>query len=60
MKPLSIGVVLFGLLALVQPAIKMDLAGALLGGVVLICAATTFWSDRDIELPQDIRRYLFN
>ena len=44
MKPLSIGVVLFGLLALVQPAIKMDLAGALLGGVVLICAATTFWS----------------
>ena len=44
MKLLSIGVALFGLLALVQPAIEMDLAGALLGGVVLICAATTFWS----------------
>lgn len=44
MKPLSIGVALFGLLALVQPAIEMDLTGALLGVVVLICAATTFWS----------------
>ena len=44
MKLLSIGGALFGLLALVQPAIEMDLAGALLGGVVLIGAATTFWS----------------
>jgi putative ATP-binding cassette transporter len=44
MKPLSIGVALFGLLALVQSAIEMDLSGALLGSVVLLCAATTFRS----------------
>src|SRR5262249_414979 len=44
MKPLSIGLVLFGLLALVQPAHQLDLPGALLGIVVLLCAATTFRS----------------
>ncbi len=44
MKPLSVSVALFGLLALVQPAIEMDLSGALLGGVILLCAATTFRS----------------
>jgi len=44
MKPLSVSVALFGLLALVQPAIEMDLSGALLGSVVLLCAATTFRS----------------
>jgi putative ATP-binding cassette transporter len=44
MKPLSVSVSLFGLLALVQPAIEMDLSGALLGSVILLCAATTFRS----------------
>ena len=42
MKPLSVAVALFGLAALVQPALQMNLAGALLGIVVLICAVTTF------------------
>ena len=44
MKPLSITLVLFGLLALVQPAHQLDLPGALLGIVVLFCAVTTFRS----------------
>ena len=44
MKPLSISLVLFGLLALVRPAHQLDLPGAVLGIVILICAATTFWS----------------
>jgi vitamin B12/bleomycin/antimicrobial peptide transport system ATP-binding/permease protein len=44
MRLLSVSVALFGLLALVQPAIELDLPGALLGSVVLICAATTFRS----------------
>src|SRR4029077_8903825 len=44
MKPLSVTLVLFGLLALVQPARQLDLQGALLGSVVLLCAATTFRS----------------
>ena len=42
MKPLSISLVLFGLLALVQPARQLDLPGGLLGIVVLLCAGTTF------------------
>ena len=44
MKPLSITLVLFGLLALIQPAHQLDLPGALLGIVVLLCAVTTFRS----------------
>src|ERR1700687_3889007 len=44
MKPLSVCVALFGLLALVQPAISMDLEGALLGVVALLCAAATYRS----------------
>jgi putative ATP-binding cassette transporter len=44
MKPLSVAVALFGLLALVQPAIEKDLSGCLLGGVALLCAVTTFRS----------------
>ena len=44
MKPLSVTLVLFGVLALVQPARQLDLPGALLGIVVLLCAATTFRS----------------
>jgi vitamin B12/bleomycin/antimicrobial peptide transport system ATP-binding/permease protein len=44
MKFLSVSVALFSLLALAQPAIDLDLSGALLGGVALICAATTFRS----------------
>jgi vitamin B12/bleomycin/antimicrobial peptide transport system ATP-binding/permease protein len=44
MKPLSISLVLFGLLALVRPAHQLDLPGAVLGIVVLLCAATTFRS----------------
>src|SRR5579871_2484957 len=42
MKPLSLAVALFGLLALVQPALQRDVAGALLGVVVLLCAYTTW------------------
>ncbi len=41
MKKLSIAVALFGLLALSQFAIKMDVSRALLGGVALLCAFTT-------------------
>ena len=44
MKRLSVTLALFGVLALVQPARQLDLQGALLGSVVLICAATTFRS----------------
>src|SRR5271168_2603368 len=44
MKALSFAVALFGLAALVQPALQMNLPGALLGVVVLLCAATTFRS----------------
>jgi hypothetical protein len=44
MKSLSVSLILFGLLALVQPVIERDLFGALLGGVVLLCAVTTFRS----------------
>ena len=42
MKPLSITLVLFSLLALIQPAHQLDLPGALLGIVVLFCAVSTF------------------
>src|ERR1700731_1389887 len=41
MKALSLGVALFGLLALVQPAIEGNVAGALLGVAALIAAFTT-------------------
>ena len=44
MKLLSIGVALFGALALVQPTIELGFSGALLGIVALVCAATTFRS----------------
>jgi len=44
MKPLSVTLALFGVLALVQPARQLDLPGTLLGIVVLLCAATTFRS----------------
>src|SRR5580704_4816520 len=44
MKPLSVTLVLFGVLALIQPAHQLDLPGALLGVVVLLCAFTTFRS----------------
>src|SRR4029077_7996163 len=44
MKPLSITLVLFGLLALIQPAHQLDLPRALLGIVVLFCAVSTFRS----------------
>src|ERR1043166_9005642 len=44
MKPLSVCVALLGLLALVQPIIQSDLEAALLGLVILICAATTYRS----------------
>src|ERR1700740_3531809 len=44
MKRLSVTLALFGVLALVQPARQLDLQGALLGSVVLLCAATTFRS----------------
>ena len=38
MKPLSVILALFGLLTVVQPARQLDLPGALLGIVVLLCA----------------------
>jgi vitamin B12/bleomycin/antimicrobial peptide transport system ATP-binding/permease protein len=44
MRLLSLSLALFGLLALASPAISMDLPGALLGIVALICSATTFRS----------------
>jgi vitamin B12/bleomycin/antimicrobial peptide transport system ATP-binding/permease protein len=44
MKPLGIGVALFGVLALVQPAIQLNFSGMSLGIVALICAGTTFRS----------------
>ena len=44
MKPLSVTLVLFGVLALLQPARQLDLQGALLGVVVLLCAGRTFRS----------------
>ena len=44
MKALSLGVALFGLLALVQPAIEGNVAGAVLGAVALMSAFTTFRS----------------
>jgi vitamin B12/bleomycin/antimicrobial peptide transport system ATP-binding/permease protein len=44
MKALSIGVAVFGLLALAQPAIELDPSRSLLGVVALICATTTFRS----------------
>jgi len=44
MKPLSLGLVLVGLLALVQSAVQTDLSGTFFGGVVLLCAFATFRS----------------
>src|SRR5580658_900638 len=44
MKQLSVAVALFGIIALVQPALQMDLPAALLGVVALIAAATTYRS----------------
>ena len=44
MKLLSLSVALFGLVALVQPAIEMDLSSALLGVVVLLSAIATYRS----------------
>jgi hypothetical protein len=41
MKGLSIAVALFGVLALVQPTLQMNLGAALLGAVALVCAVTT-------------------
>jgi putative ATP-binding cassette transporter len=44
MKPLSIGVALFGLLALAAGVSAQDVTTAILGGAALITAATTFRS----------------
>jgi putative ATP-binding cassette transporter len=44
MKLLSVAVALFGLAALVQPALQLNFPGSLLGVVALISAATTFRS----------------
>jgi vitamin B12/bleomycin/antimicrobial peptide transport system ATP-binding/permease protein len=44
MKPLSIAVALFGLVALIQPVKDMNAAGAVLGVVTLIAALTTYRS----------------
>ena len=46
MRPLSVAVALFGLAALVQPVMQMNIAAALLGGVVLVCAVTTFLASK--------------
>jgi putative ATP-binding cassette transporter len=42
MKALSLCVALFGILALVQPAMEMNAAAALLGIAALVCAFTTY------------------
>jgi len=44
MKPLSIGVALFGLLALLVAALAQDASAAVLGVAALICGFTTFRS----------------
>ena len=44
MKPLSICVALFGLLALAQAAFHGNVAGSLLGVGALLCAGATWWS----------------
>ena len=46
MRPLSVAVALFGLAALVQPVMQMNIAAALLGGAVLVCAVTTFLASK--------------
>jgi vitamin B12/bleomycin/antimicrobial peptide transport system ATP-binding/permease protein len=46
MKPLSICVAAFGLLALVQPVIHLNYAAMLLGIAALLCAGATFLSTR--------------
>ena len=43
-KSVHVGYRIFGLLALLQPARQLNLPGALLGIIVLLCAATTFRS----------------
>ena len=55
MKPLSVTLVLFGVLALVQPARQLDLPGALFGVVVLLCAVTTF---RSTEISSFLRIFV--
>src|SRR5215813_2426802 len=45
MKALSLSVAIFGLLALVQPALHANAAEALLGVVALLCAYTTWRSE---------------
>ena len=60
MKPLSVGVALFGLLALVQPAIEKNFADALFGVRRADLRLHDVPVDRDIELPEDIRRHLFD
>jgi putative ATP-binding cassette transporter len=44
MKPLGIAVALFGLAALARPALHLNLPGAALGLVALVCAVTTYRS----------------
>jgi putative ATP-binding cassette transporter len=44
MKVLSIAVGLFGLVALIQPVVQANLPAALLGGVALLAAVTTYRS----------------
>jgi vitamin B12/bleomycin/antimicrobial peptide transport system ATP-binding/permease protein len=46
MKPLSICVALFGLVALVQPVLHLNFAGMVLGVVALLSAAATYYSAR--------------
>ncbi|WP_298104331.1 ABC transporter ATP-binding protein/permease [Bradyrhizobium sp.] len=55
MKPLSIGVALFGILALVQPVIERDASGALLGVAMLLCAAATL---RSIAISSFLRIFV--
>ncbi len=44
MKALSLSVALFGVVALVQPALQANPEGALLGVIALVCAYTTYRS----------------
>lgn len=60
MKPLSLGVALFGLLALVLAEAGEDVTTAVLGVIALLCAYTDIPFDRDIELSEDIRRHLLH
>ena len=59
MKPLSIAVALFGLVALIQPIREMNGGMTVLGIVTLIAAFTTYRSAAISSFPQNFHRHFF-